>query len=109
MHESKLPTRQINEEETNMSAYIIVGLTPKDTDKLQQYGASVPPILAKYSGEILTKGPIEKLQGNYPHKIQVVIAFPNKDKARDWYNSAEYQALIPVRDQGMDSEFQLLG
>jgi uncharacterized protein (DUF1330 family) len=91
-----------------MSAYIIVGLTPKDTDKLQQYGASVPPILAKYSGEILTKGPVEKLQGNFAHKIQVVITFPNREKALGWYNSAEYQALIPVRDQGMDSEFQLI-
>jgi uncharacterized protein (DUF1330 family) len=92
-----------------MSAYIIVGLTPKDTDKLQQYGASVPPILAKYSGEILKKGPVEKLQGDFAHIIQVVIAFPNREKALGWYNSAEYQALIPVRDQGMDSEFQLIG
>jgi len=92
-----------------MSAYIIVGLTPKDTDKLHQYGASVPPILAKYSGEILTKGPVEKLQGNFVHKVQVVIAFPNREKALGWYHSAEYQALIPVRDLGMDSEFQLVG
>jgi len=105
----QLLRKHINEEETDMSAYIIVGLTPKDTDKLQQYGASVPPILAKYSGEILTKGPVEKLQGNFAHKVQVIIAFPNKDKALGWYNSSEYQALIPVRDQGMDSEFQLLG
>jgi uncharacterized protein (DUF1330 family) len=92
-----------------MSAYIIVGLTPKDTDKLQQYGASVPPILAKYSGEILKKGPAEKLQGDFAHLFQVVIAFPNREKALGWYNSDEYQALIPLRDQGMDSEFQLIG
>jgi uncharacterized protein (DUF1330 family) len=96
-------------EETNMSAYIIVGFTPKDTDKLQQYGASVPPILAKYSGEILTKGPVEKLQGDFAHKIQVIITFPSREQALGWYNSAEYQALIPIRDQGMDSEFQLIG
>ena len=92
-----------------MSAYIIVGLTPKDTDKLQQYGASVPPILAKYSGEILTKGPVEKLHGDFTHKVQVVIAFPSREKALDWYHSDDYQALIPIRNEGMDSQFQLIG
>ena len=92
-----------------MSAIIVVGFTPKDTDKLQQYGASVPSILAMYSGEILTKGSVEKLQGDFAHTVQVIIAFPNREKALGWYNSAEYQALIPRRNQGMDSEFQLIG
>jgi len=92
-----------------MSAFIIVGFTPKDTDKLQQYGASVPPTLAKYSGEILTKGPVEKLHGDFAHKIQVVIAFPSREKALGWYHSDDYQALIPTRNEGMDSQFQLIG
>ena len=91
-----------------MSAYIIIGFTAKDTDKLQQYGASVPTTLAKYSGEILAKGPVEKLQGDFVHQVQVVITFPNREKALGWYNSDEYQALIPLRDEGMDSQFQLI-
>jgi uncharacterized protein (DUF1330 family) len=92
-----------------MSALIIVGFTPKDTDKLQQYGACVPPTLAKYSGEILTKGSVEKLHGDFAHQIQVVLAFPSREKALDWYHSDDYQALIPTRNKGMDSEFQLIG
>jgi len=92
-----------------MAAFIIVGFTPKDTDKLQQYGASVPPTLAQFSGEVLTKGPVKKLQGDFAHKIQVVISFPNREKALGWYNSDDYQALIPIRDRGMDSQFQLIG
>jgi uncharacterized protein (DUF1330 family) len=91
-----------------MPAYIIVGFTPKVTDKLQQYGANVPTTLAKYSGEILAKGPVEKLQGDFVHQVQVVIAFPNREEALGWYNSDEYQALIPLRDEGMDSQFQLI-
>ena len=91
-----------------MSAFIVVGLTPRDTDKLQQYGASVPSTLAKYSGEILTKGPVQQLQGKFAHKVQVIITFPSQEKALGWYNSDEYQALIPTRDEGMDSQFQLI-
>lgn len=92
-----------------MPAYITVGLTPTDADKLQQYGASVPPTLAKFSGEILVKGPVQILHGNFPHKVQVIISFPSREKALDWYNSDDYQALIPTRNQGMDSQFQLIG
>jgi len=91
-----------------MSAFIVVGFTPKDTEQLQQYGASVPSTLAKYSGEILSKGPVQKLHGDFAHQAHVVLVFPNKEKALGWYYSAEYQALIPVRDKGMDSEFQLI-
>jgi len=92
-----------------MTAYIIVGLTPKDAEKLQQYGANVPPTLAKYNGEVLVKGPVEQLHGQFDHKVQVILAFPSKGDAYNWYHSEDYQALISTRDQGMDSQFQLIG
>lgn len=78
-------------------------------DKLKQYGASVPPILAKYSGEILAKGPSITLHGDDRHEVQVIIQFPDKEAANNWYQSEEYQALIPVRNEGMDAEFKLVG
>lgn len=92
-----------------MTAYIIVGLTPKDADELQRYGAKVPSTLAKFSGEVLIKGAVEQLHGEFAHKVQVILMFPSKEHAQNWYNSEEYQALIPTRDQGMDSQFQLIG
>jgi uncharacterized protein (DUF1330 family) len=92
-----------------MTAYIIVGLTPKDAEKLQQYGASVPSTLAKYSGEVIVKGAVEKLHGKFDHKVQVILMFPSREHAHNWYNSEEYQSLISIRDQGMDSQFQLIG
>ncbi|GAA3917612.1 DUF1330 domain-containing protein [Litoribacillus peritrichatus] len=92
-----------------MSAYVIVGFTPKDKEKLQEYSASVPPTLAKFSGEMLAKGPIEHLHGDADHAMKVIVTFPSKDEAIAWYNSEEYQALIPTRDQGMDAKFQLIG
>jgi len=92
-----------------MTAYIIVSLTPKDAENLQQYGAEVPTTLAKFSGEILAKGPVDQLHGNFAYKVQVILMFPSRDHANNWYHSAEYQALIPTRDLGMDSQFQLIG
>ena len=92
-----------------MTAYIIVGLTPKDAEKLQQYGASVPPTLAKYFGEVLVKGPVEQLHGQFSYKAQVILAFPTREDAYNWYHSEDYQALISTRNKGMDSQFQLVG
>ena len=83
-----------------MSAYIIVGLTPKDAEKLQQYGARVPSTLAKYS---------DQLHGKFDHQVQVILEFPSRDDAYNWYHSEEYQALISTRNLGMDSQFQLIG
>jgi len=92
-----------------MSIYITVGFNPTDKEQLQQYGASVPSSLAKYSGEILAKGPGEILHGTGRHSMQVIIAFPSRELATGWYNSDEYQALIPIRDAGMDADFVLIG
>ena len=92
-----------------MPAYIIVSLTPTDKEKLQQYGALVPPTLVAHGGEILVKSPTESLHGNGEFAMQVILMFPSKENASAWYNSAEYQKLIPIRDAGMDSQFQLVG
>ncbi len=92
-----------------MPAYITVNFTPTDKEKLQQYGAAVPATLAKFDGEYLVKGVAEKLSGDNDYQMQVILAFPSKDQAAGWYNSPEYQALLPLRDAGMRSQFQLIG
>lgn len=91
-----------------MAAYVIVGFNPKDKEKLQQYGASVPATLAKHSGEILVKGPVEQLHGDSKFQMQVILTFPSKEDASAWYYSDEYQALVDIRNDGMESNFQLI-
>lgn len=90
-----------------MSAYITISFTPTDKEKLAEYGKSAPATLAKYGGEFLFKGAAEVLSGDFPHKLVGLIRFPDQESARNWYNSEEYQALIPTRDKGMDNTFVL--
>ena len=92
-----------------MSAYIIVALDPTNSDKLEQYSAAVPATLAKFQGELLAKGPAEVLSGDEGRKVQVILSFPSRQQAYDWYHSEEYQALIPIRDAAMDADFKLIG
>ncbi len=92
-----------------MSTLIIVDLTPTDKERLSAYSALAAESLIAYSGEFIAKGPIEALHGEAPYSTKVVIQFPDRESAENWYRSEAYQAIIPIRDQGMNSQFHLVG
>lgn len=96
-------------ENVKVPAYITVNFTPIHEESLKQYIAAVPATLMQYEGRFLIRGRSEYLSGNTDYEMQVIIEFPSKKHALDWYYSQEYQALIPLRDNGMRSQFQLIG
>lgn len=92
-----------------MSVYVVVHATPKSPEKMQAYAALAGPTLATYGGKLAARGPSEALAGEHTHKLMVLLEFPDKEAARRWYNSPEYQAAIPTRMEAMDSVFILGG
>jgi uncharacterized protein (DUF1330 family) len=92
-----------------MSAYVLIHGTPKDKEKMNKYSAAAGPIVAKYGGEFLAKGAADVLSGEHSHKIAVLIKFPDAETVHKWYASEEYQALIPTREEGIESTFILCG
>ncbi len=91
-----------------MSCLVIVDLTPMDKARLAQYSEKAAKTLAPFHGEFIAKGEIETLHGDAPHPLKAVIQFPDKEQARNWYNSDAYQAIIPLRNEGMNSQFHLV-
>ncbi|WP_343229204.1 DUF1330 domain-containing protein [Psychrobium sp. MM17-31] len=65
------------------------------------------PTVLKYHGKFIAKGNADSLRGKQPFANKAVIEFPTEQHARDWYNSEEYQALIPLRSQALDCQFHL--
>jgi uncharacterized protein (DUF1330 family) len=92
-----------------MSAYMIINLNPKDDEKLNQYSALAAETISKYGGEYAAKGPAEAVHGTLEFPVIVILRFPDRQHATDWYQSTDYQAIVALRDQAMDSQFQLLG
>ena len=39
---------------------------------------------------------------NKPPRV-VIIRFPSMDRAKEWYNCAEYQAVLPMRFRACNS------
>ena len=92
-----------------MSALVIVDVNPKDKEKMAAYSALAADTLVPYSGKFIAKGAIEVLHGESDFPTKVVIEFPDRNHAVKWYQSDAYQKIIPARDQGMDSQFHLVG
>ena len=91
-----------------MSSYIVVELNVLDADKLAQYSQLAAPTVAKFSGKFIAKGAVKSLHGDQTFTNKAVIEFPSEQHAQDWYQSEEYQALIELRNQAVESQFQLV-
>ncbi len=83
-----------------MSAFFIATTTIKDSDKLQEYAGKAAQTFAAFGGKLLTRGKVEStLAGDSNHQAAAIVSFLDMDTLNAWYQSKEYQALIPLRDE----------
>lgn len=81
-----------------MSAFVIGHITVHDPEGYARYTARVPGTLAPYGGEFVVRGgQTTVLEGEMPHGRHVTIRFPDRASAEAWYNSPEYQEIVPIR------------
>lgn len=84
-------------------AYVIGNISVRDPAKWAQYRALVPETLAPWGAELLLRaGDAVVLGGEHRHTDVVVIRFPDRASVVGWYDSAAYQALIPLRQEAAD-------
>jgi uncharacterized protein (DUF1330 family) len=84
-----------------MAAFVIAEqLEVTDPKKLEEYGKSVRQTIANHGGKVVAVGGAEPAEGNWKPGRLVLIQFDSMDKAKGWYNSAEYQPLIKIRQAG---------
>ncbi len=93
-----------------MSAYIIARVNLTDPETYKKYTAQTPDTVAQYGGKFIARGgQNELLEGNDPEFNRVVIIeFPNYEQAQAWYNSPEYQKILPIRQEASESQVILV-
>jgi len=96
-----------------MTNLVVVDLTPINKEKLTEYSLQAAETLIPFNGHFIAKGPIEilnaeELTEGSAYSMKAIIEFPDKESAHNWYNSEAYQAIIPLRKQGMKSQFHLV-
>lgn len=86
-----------------MPAYAIGHITIKNEQKWAEYRARVPATLVPWGGRLLFRAKrAAVLAGEHRHADVVVIEFPDEKAVHGWYRSADYQALVPLRNEAAD-------
>ncbi len=77
--------------------YFIAEIEVTDPAAMRKYGERVPETLAPFHHRYVVRGGNPRaLEGESPVAV-VVIAFDSVARAKEWYESPAYQALVPLR------------
>jgi uncharacterized protein (DUF1330 family) len=80
-------------------AYVIAAVSEAhDDEALAEYRRRNTETVAAHGGRFVVRGgPVVALEGGWEPLRMVVMEFPDTAAARAWYDSAEYQAIAPIR------------
>ncbi len=86
-----------------MAAYIIAHLDVTDPVAFEAYRDAVPSVIAEHGGNYLVRGgDVDVLEGDWEIPRLIILQFPDKPAAEDFYHSAEYQEILPLRLDNAD-------
>ncbi|MCV7092464.1 DUF1330 domain-containing protein [Mycobacterium interjectum] len=82
-----------------LKAFVIVQIVINDWDGYRRYGSAAhQEIFDKFGAKVVgIDDDVEIVEGSWPCTRTVLIEFPSKQRARAWYESDEYQAVVALR------------
>jgi uncharacterized protein (DUF1330 family) len=79
-------------------AYLVAQIEVRDPLGYDAYRSRTGAVIERFGGRFLVRGgTLHPLEGEPDFSRLVIIEFADLDAARRFYDSAEYQALIPHR------------
>ena len=89
---------------TPLTGAVLIGrIRIKHAKKWTAYRDAVPATLTPFDATLVARGNDARvLAGTTDETDVVVIRFPSLEAIEDWYASAAYQALIPLREEAGD-------
>ena len=85
-------------EDNRMSVYVIAQGKIENRGLIDQYVAKVIPTIESHQGRIVAfdEEP-EVVEGSIEHSRTVILEFPSMTAFHAWYDSPEYQEILPLR------------
>ena len=81
-----------------MPAYFVVEIEITNMEAMAPYREAVGATLTQYGGRFLARGGnTELIEGGPEPKRIVLLEFPDIAAFKRWYNSPEYQKILPNR------------
>ncbi|MBU68618.1 MAG: hypothetical protein CL858_24780 [Cupriavidus sp.] len=79
-------------------AYFVAEFQVTDPEGIKPYSAKVESTFKPYSGRFIVRGGVMHVKEGFGAQGRLImIQFDSLAQAHAWYNSPEYQALIPIR------------
>ena len=77
-------------------AYVLANVRVNDSAGYKSsYQDHVGVLVDKYHGKFLVRGGHKTdMENSFPYDRLIVIEFPSRQHAEDWYNDPEYQQLV---------------
>lgn len=72
-------------------------------------GKALPTILQHGGSPIVVHDEPDVLEGSWPWKRTVILEFESVEKAREWYDSPEYQAVVGERHASAEANAAIVG
>jgi uncharacterized protein (DUF1330 family) len=92
-----------------MAAYIISDVAIKDGAAIDIYGQRAAASIAQYGGRYIVRGgEVEVLEGAWRPRAIIIAEFPDMERARTWYRSAEYASALALRDEALSRNLILV-
>lgn len=92
-----------------MKAYVLGIETVHDEAIFGEYKKGVPSTLAPFGGKFIARGgKFTVLEGQWQQPRTVIIEFPTRDAAEDWYKSADYQKILGLRHKSSSGNVVIL-
>jgi uncharacterized protein (DUF1330 family) len=87
-----------------MTCYVVARVAIHDREPYGRYTAAFMPVLQQYGGRLLASDEQpEPLEGDHDGRKLVLLAFDDREAARTWADSPEYQAISVDRRAGSDA------
>ena len=85
-----------------MSVYVVAQGRIENREMLDRYVKKAIPTIGAHGGRILAFDETpDKVEGAVEFPRTVIVEFPSRDDFRSWYESDEYQAILPLRLNSM--------
>ncbi len=92
-----------------MAEYVVAGLEITDPEEFQKYREQVMATVRRYGGTyVIRAGEPEKLEGTWNPKRVSILEFPSAERAKEWYQSPEYSAIIDFRHRAARTDLVLV-
>jgi uncharacterized protein (DUF1330 family) len=77
-----------------------VAMGPQIVEYLQRIDATLEPFAGRF---LVHGGEVEVLEGAWPGHL-IIIEFPDRERARAWYESSAYQGILPLRTNNSEGD-----